>query len=157
MIGDSGNGACNPAWTVTGSTSRGRAELLFDYEFPRLRQEVRLSRVGAGRLWELEAMEASRRETAPTPSGLILTTRYGSQSGELMPSCALIRQTFPSNRANSNVRQRNKKPASLHRPRCSNIQIGPGARPQAERVRSDERPQEGQRRQPFVRSILRKP
>ena len=52
-------------------------------------------------------MEASRRETAPTPSGLILTTRYGSQSGELMPSCALVRQTFPSNRANSNVRQRN--------------------------------------------------
>ena len=55
MIGDSGNGACNPAWTVTGTTSRGRAELLFDYEFPRLRQEVRLSRVGAGRLWIRES------------------------------------------------------------------------------------------------------
>ena len=27
----------------------------FDYEFPRLRQEVRLSRVGAGRLWISES------------------------------------------------------------------------------------------------------
>ena len=101
-------------------------------------------------------MEASRRETAPTPSGLILTTRYGSQSGELMPSCALIRQTFPSNRANSNVRQRNgnRRPSIGRDARIFKLDLA-GARPQAERVRPDERPQEGQRRQPFVRSILR--
>jgi len=55
MIGDSGNGPRNPAWTVTGTTSRGPRRTLFDYEFPRLRQEVRLSRVGAGRLWIRES------------------------------------------------------------------------------------------------------
>ena len=56
MIGDSGNGPRNPAWTVTGTTSRGPRRTAFLIMSSRdSARKCGLSRVGAGRLWISES------------------------------------------------------------------------------------------------------